>query len=261
MTLPERDFPDVVRAESARFLEVVVAADLSVVVPTCPDWDLAALTDHLGGLYGWVADLVGARARERAAKPVRDESLDLATWFGAAAERLASTLADAEPDPELWTWATGQLPVEDGLAFWQRRMAHETVVHRYDAELAAGVPVAPVERWLAADGIDELWQWFAEGVPDWMTFTPGVGVVRIEATDHDADWTMALGRAAGTTGSGREVDVPATVFTDADPDTTVRASVGDLHRWLWGRGDLPPMATDGNQSHIVTLRAAIANAS
>jgi hypothetical protein len=35
-------------------------------------------------------------------------------------------------------------------------MAQETVIHRVDAELAAGAPVAVIPGDLAADGIDEL---------------------------------------------------------------------------------------------------------
>src|SRR6266700_2763359 len=36
------------------------------------------------------------------------------------------------------------------------RMAQETVIHRIDAELAAGLPVTPVPDDLAADGVDEV---------------------------------------------------------------------------------------------------------
>jgi MDMPI C-terminal domain len=41
------------------------------------------------------------------------------------------------------------------LAFWARRQAHETAIHRADADIAAAVtPAYPAE--FAADGIDEL---------------------------------------------------------------------------------------------------------
>jgi uncharacterized protein (TIGR03083 family) len=45
--------------------------------------------------------------------------------------------------------------------FWARRQAHETMVHRVDAELAAG-RAAVLDAALAADGIDE-WLWLLRG--------------------------------------------------------------------------------------------------
>ncbi len=48
-------------------------------------------------------------------------------------------------------WAFGSLAPA---AFWARRQAHETMVHRADAELAAGRPVV-LDPELAADAIDE----------------------------------------------------------------------------------------------------------
>lgn len=40
------------------------------------------------------------------------------------------------------------------------KMAQETVIHRIDAELGTGQPVAPVPDDLAVDGIDQLLQVF-----------------------------------------------------------------------------------------------------
>src|SRR5260370_25148962 len=47
-------------------------------------------------------------------------------------------------------------------------MAQETVIHRIDAELGTGQPVAPVPADLAVDGIDELLKVFvAYSVAEW----------------------------------------------------------------------------------------------
>ena len=45
---------------------------------------------------------------------------------------------------------------DQSVGFWVRRMGLETVIHRIDAELAVGAPVAPIGDDLAVDGIDEL---------------------------------------------------------------------------------------------------------
>src|SRR5205085_7086477 len=63
------------------------------------------------------------------------------------------------------------------VGFWIRRMAQETVIHRIDAELGTGQPVAPVPADLAVDGIDELLKIFvAYSVAEWASaFTDILG--------------------------------------------------------------------------------------
>ncbi len=57
------------------------------------------------------------------------------------------------------------------VGFWIRRMAQETVIHRIDAELGTGQPVAPVPSDLAIDGIDELLKVFvAYSVAEWSGY-------------------------------------------------------------------------------------------
>ncbi len=61
------------------------------------------------------------------------------------------------------------------VGFWIRRMAQETVIHRIDAELGTGQPVAPVPADLAVDGIDELLKVFvAYSVTEWASYFTGI---------------------------------------------------------------------------------------
>ncbi len=97
-------------------------------------------------------------------------------------------------------------------SFWARRMAHETVVHRADAQLAAGQDFT-VGAPLAADAIDE---WLtvltapAPGEPDERggALPPGRSL-HIHATDHGLDGAgeWLAGNAADgvtvTSGHGR----------------------------------------------------------
>ena len=41
------------------------------------------------------------------------------------------------------------------VGFWSRRLASETLVHRWDAELDAGIDGAPMDAAVAADAVDE----------------------------------------------------------------------------------------------------------
>ncbi|MFP3987608.1 maleylpyruvate isomerase family mycothiol-dependent enzyme [Streptomyces sp. E11-3] len=132
-------------------------ADLSVTVPTCPDWSLRDLAVHIGGAHRWAEQLVRTKATEEIPEeqvpgllgPDGDDPAALDTWLADGAEGLAKALRAAGPDTEVWTWAW-----EHRSGFWARRMAHETVVHRADAAHAvrAEYVLAPE---VAADTIDE----------------------------------------------------------------------------------------------------------
>jgi uncharacterized protein (TIGR03083 family) len=102
-------------------------------------------------------------------------------WLTDGASRLVRALRDAG-DAEVWVFH-GLAPA----GFWARRMAHETLVHRADAELAAGDEPA-IAPGLAADAIDE---WLtvvtapADGAADprARALPPG-RILHVHATDH-----------------------------------------------------------------------------
>ncbi|WP_156721389.1 maleylpyruvate isomerase family mycothiol-dependent enzyme [Streptomyces apocyni] len=132
-------------------------ADLSVTVPTCPDWTLRDLAVHVGGAHRWAELLVRTRAADDVpeeqvpgiAGPVGDDPAALDAWLADGAERLVKALRDAGPEAEVWSWAW-----ERNSGFWARRMAHETVVHRADAAGAVGAEYVLAPE-VAADAIDE----------------------------------------------------------------------------------------------------------
>ena len=68
----------------------------------------------------------------------------------AGARRLATAVRECGPDTVVWTWTADQTA-----GFWLRKMVHEGLIHRFDAELAVGLK-SPVIGDLAADGITDL---------------------------------------------------------------------------------------------------------
>ncbi|MDQ3885713.1 MAG: maleylpyruvate isomerase family mycothiol-dependent enzyme [Actinomycetota bacterium] len=141
--------------EVQRLANAVGQADLSRRVPTCPEWTIAQLTEHVGRAHRWVTALVAQRAtsylppEEVDDIPLPSTSLECSAWLRSGAFRLLTAIREAGTDTPVWSWADDQR-----VGFWLRRMVHETAVHRADAELALGGTVMR-EPDLAADAVTE----------------------------------------------------------------------------------------------------------
>ena len=133
-------------------------AGLDAAVPPCPPWLVRDLLRHTGYIHRWAARHITERPGQVLDGPPEAEILrggaadsELLAWFRAGYAALTETLATADPALECATF----MAAPSALAFWARRQAHETAIHRADAECAAGAtPEYPAE--FAADGIDEL---------------------------------------------------------------------------------------------------------
>lgn len=101
---------------------------------------------------------------------------------------------------QCWTFLPTAPP--SPVAFWARRQAHETTVHRMDAEAALGVLFSAVEPEFAEDGVDELLTGF-HARPRSRVRTAEPKVVRVRAADTGGVWTVHLSAAAGPYGAGR----------------------------------------------------------
>jgi uncharacterized protein (TIGR03083 family) len=157
-----------------------------------------------------------------------DADLIAAYRHGHAA--LVAILRDADPDVECATF----MPAPSPLAFWARRQAHETAVHRYDAQSAApGGPPAPAAGFdpaFAADGVDELIMCFAARrryhLRDGGGDDGGQRSLTVRARDADTSWHVRL--ADGGTAVSRD-DRPA--------DCTLEGTAAGLYAYLWNRSD------------------------
>lgn len=152
--------------ETGRLAEVVRTTEPAHAVPTCPEWTLAQLAEHVGRGHRWAAAIVERRATEPLPQdrtggdpPPPDRGQDeLAAWLVTGAVRLSTAAHDAGPAATVWTWAP-----EQTVGFWLRRITHDTVIHRLDAELAIGatpelaIGATPeLASDLAADGVSDL---------------------------------------------------------------------------------------------------------
>ncbi|MDJ0962397.1 MAG: maleylpyruvate isomerase family mycothiol-dependent enzyme, partial [Acidimicrobiia bacterium] len=175
----------IVGQEAKLLAEAAERGGLDADVPTCPGWDMRELLRHLGMIHLWAAGHVAELQDPSWGDDINEfaklwpelavfwpEDDRLIAWYLETNANLVQTLESAPSDVEAWTF----LPAPSPLAMWARRQAHETAVHRFDGEKAAGIATSfdPV---FAADGIDELVAGFAPGKPEFPVDTERTMVV------------------------------------------------------------------------------------
>ncbi len=198
---------DALRRQGELLAAATDTADPGAAVPTCPDWTVRDLVRHMGGIHRWATGFVADRRTE----PWRvglDEVVgtwpddpDLADWLRTGCTVLADALAAAPDDLECWTF----LPAPSARAMWARRQAHETAIHRVDAELAVGAAPAPFGPAFAADGVDELLVGFVPRRSKSLRAERPVSL-SVHCTDVPAAWLLAM-RPDGVT-TATETDGP-----------------------------------------------------
>jgi uncharacterized protein (TIGR03083 family) len=195
------------------------------------------LLRHTGAVHRWAAAFV-AEAHP-SPRPIGDgphlDGAELLAWYRDSHRRLVETLAEAPADVECWTFHPAPLPSPSPLAFWARRQAHETAVHRFDAESARGGTPTAVGTEFAVDGIDELLRGFHARSRSRVR-TPEPRVLRVRATDAGADavWTVGLS------------DAPPVTVRDASQvaDAELTGPAGQLYLALWNRLPVPCVTGD-----------------
>lgn len=215
---------EAVARESATLADALAAGPRDARVPSCPEWSVADLAEHVGRFTGWYTHLL-CEGTGRAKPPAPDppSAGDLGDWYRALSGHLVEELRVTPPDTEVWTWKDD----DHTPAFVARRAAHELAVHRVDAQLARGSHT-PIDAVLAEDGIDEA------------LMLAGVGGVRgegqtlhLHGTDRDDEWLLTLAA------SGLEVE-----RAHGKADLALRGAVSDLELLLYHR---PPV---GEVEHL-----------
>lgn len=241
----------------------IEGADPAAPVPTCPGWQLVHLLRHVGRTHRWAERVVATRTREPVSDaPVNDVSPadedpaqdGFGDWLLAGAARLADELRRAGESVPLWSPGP-----ESTSAFWARRMAHETLIHRYDAARAAAVEFT-AQPDVAADALDEYLGFgtlpeLLEPEQRETARTPLLVPDRtllFQPTDADGGSGASTRWLVDLTGrTGRRIVLRRLPPHDRRPMTTVpraavtlRGPLTDLLLLLYGRRDLDTAALD-----------------
>ena len=191
---------DLITADVAAVAGLIAEADPDREVPACPDWTLAGLVAHLGGVHRWATAIVTRLPQRRIELSAEEVGFpqDWAAapgWVAEGAAALVEALGSADLDAPCYTWGG-----EQRVRWWLRRQLHETAMHRVDAELAVLGAPGELDAAVAVDNIDE----FLANVPYMARFRPKVRelhgdgeTIHLHATDLDGselpgEWLITL---------------------------------------------------------------------
>ncbi|WP_369240774.1 maleylpyruvate isomerase family mycothiol-dependent enzyme [Streptomyces sp. R21] len=232
--------------EGRLMAEAAERAGTDAKVATCPGWQVRELVRHTGMVHRWAAAFVAeghTSYHPDGGLPDLDGA-ELLDWFREGHRRLVDTLSNAPADVECWSFLSAPSP----LAFWARRQAHETTVHRVDAESA--LPEAPtaIATDFALDGIDELLNGFhARDRSRVRTEEPRV--LRLRALDaaEDVVWTVRLSQEAPVT----------TRDAAGDADCELAGPAARLYLSLWNRLPFPSLTGDAALAALWREKSAV----
>lgn len=227
-----RDFIDELERQGHALGSAAAQSGLAVTVPTCPSWTVAKLVAHIGMVHRWAASHVQEpRTTGEGAQATAPEE-GLLDWYAEGHQILVETLRLAPRDVAAWTF----LPAPSPLEFWARRQAHETAIHRADADIARGrVPSYAAE--FAADGVAEL--------IDGFLGRRGAGLrsdrprtLKVRLADVDRAWQVTIGP------EGRRISHDGS----ASAEVTVSAPASQMYLFLWNRVSRDTVRVSGDSS-------------
>jgi uncharacterized protein (TIGR03083 family) len=239
---------DEVRRQATAMRAAAVAAGPDAEVPTCPEWTVKRLVRHLAKVHNWV---IQALRTEPGGEPPHPETPpegwdELLSWWDDQVETMVGGLRERGPDASAWTFIG-----EPTTMFWARRQAHETAIHRLDAEHAAArsnlptaVPSLVFDPAFAADWADEA---LVLIVPRRLQKEPAelAGTVLFHAADAGRAWLVTLR-------PGEPLEVGPAHEPAVDTDASVVGTADAVYRAVWHR---PSNAvTGGDPALVAALR-------
>jgi uncharacterized protein (TIGR03083 family) len=249
-TLTKEQWLEALAADGQAFRAAVGEADLGSDVPSCPGWTVTGLVHHLTGVYRYVTTHIVRSVTtppERKRDSFTDEppAADVLGAFDENFAKLLSTLEVIDPEMPAWNFA----PQAKKAGFWHRRMAHETAIHRWDAQMAIGRG-EPIEARLAGDGVAEALDTLLPAGRRRPDSAPATGLVELQALDLEQIWYVRL------RGEGIALLDTDTIFDDDEHRPRVQASgsASDLNLALWGRIGIDVLDTAGDEMVLEALR-------
>ena len=250
------EFPALLRLideRSVAFRAAIAAApSLEVQVPTCPEWTLLDLVQHLGAVHRvWAATVAAGPADEPPAETESEraqaaprESEGLLAWSAESTERLLSALRESGPDRGCWTWWAGsQSPQTSGAV--ARHQLVEVTVHTYDAQITVGAPQSLPEE-VALDAVDEFLCTCCSGTGAWPHEPTAVDYHAIEGSS----WRLSLSADGSRTTRLPTLGTRPAIASGEQLDAagaSLRGTAGDLVLALYDRIPVDALELEGDR--------------
>lgn len=213
---------------------------LTVPVPSCPGWTGEDLARHTALVFLQKAETMRTGIKPKGRwLPEELLRLDALPLLEEGYNQVVEQFDTHDPADPAESW----VPDDQTVGFWIRRLAHETSMHRHDAETALERPVA-IDEELAIDGIDEV-----------LTVMLGRG-----APDESASGSTVVIQSSGKFWSAiLEPESVSILWEDSSsPEGRISGGASEVLLWLWGRGPLPAGSADN--AAVVELRTRLAEA-
>ncbi|MYW47954.1 maleylpyruvate isomerase family mycothiol-dependent enzyme [Streptomyces sp. SID161] len=254
-------FPDLLRLideRSSAFRAAVASApSLDVQVPTCPEWTLFDLAQHIGeGRRDWAATVAAgpapAKSAAEGAPAAPRERQALLDWLAESTRQLGDALREAGPDRGCWTWwGASQSPPTCGAV--ARHQLQQIAVHTYDAQVTVGAP-QPLPEEVALDGVEEFlftcvatpspwphkptaFDFHATGGHSWRLTVDGDGARSIRIPAPGTTSAAAAGESLGAAG------------------VSVHGTAGELVLFVYDRIPADSLRIEGDAGLLDLLRA------
>ena len=221
-------------------------------VPTCPEWTLADLVDHIGSTQRWVTRLVAERISDPGTafsigwEKAPEQPSAWSDWLLEGADGVAEAIAAGSDGRDVFDPSGGA----DGVAFWSRRVFGEISVHRIDAaftldhpyEIDSAHAAAAIDDWL---GTMASTGW-AANVPGFAEAMRGDGqTIGWVADDVDRAWLL------------RRAAAPLVLTRDrGDADVTIHGPADELLQIVSRRRPLAAAeacSVDGDRAELIHL--------
>jgi uncharacterized protein (TIGR03083 family) len=231
-------------SRSAALRSAIAGARLEARVPGCPEWTLADLVEHVGGVQRFWAVVVSAA--DDSGPPPRSQtdfsspSGDLVAWSSESTRLLLDALAAAGPSSPSWAWWNGPLTA-DAVA---RHQVQEAAVHAFDAQQTAGA-AEPLPLDVAVDGVAEFLSIPLASIGPWPRPPVRVAFAAFDGPTHVVDLSPA----------GASLD-PSGI--SSPPAVTVHGSASDIVLALYNRIPLAGLKSEGDAGVLDDLAGWIA---
>lgn len=233
-------------AQTDAAIALATALDPATPVPSCPKWTVRELLTHLARVHRWA---IGALDTPPDGKPAAlpqapADYAELLDWATAGARELVAALRAKGPQHPCWVFRGSGAPTA---AFWARRQAHETAIHRLDLELAAGeAPPLLFDPEFAADGIDELLVALLPSITRRRDPVAVDGLLLVHAADAGRAWLVRLRKDS-------PIEVGSVDSAAVDVDAGIAGTADAVYRAVWGRES--HAALTGDRSLLAPIAA------